>query len=602
MTIRAPIIIYKWGRQYLEGWPRDLRTWAWKPSANLRGQDQLPAGKQNYDLVPSQQPPEQIQLHSWQWSYNQNLIGKDRLPIGVVPGEPIYDLPPRAYEYHAQLRDWRWSYNLNLIGKDKLPVGEISTALPPAGPSPPVQTWLSTSTALTIAPPTPPVDLTKIFRGHLRSLPEQQQVVLTWFNATNIALTAQPVAKPFAQYDWSLTPAAFQPERTVAASYNKNLVGQDKLPTGEQVSDLTQRAPEYHVQLRAWTWSYNLNLIGKDRLPIGESVTDLTARPYEYHVQLRSWQWSYNLNLVGQDRLPFRQSDWPNPQPVQWYKEWQWSYNLNLVGQDRLPTGEIITDRPALLAPALFQTWITNASLALTTAPTFPRPPFNQFDWPLTPAAGQPAQSFTASYNRNLVGQDQLPNRQQDWQNPVPLQWYRDWSINLLESTLFVKTTPFAQYDWPVPVAPLRIDETFAASFNKNLIGQDRLPNRQQDWPLSLAAAQSVQTWIQSVNIGLLTPAGPLGSVFNQYTWPLTLAVQQPDRFVGASYNKNLIGQDRLPNRQADWPLPNRGPQQPDRGFSFFNPNYYPPTPPPPALGVPHNLHFHATLGRLKSF
>jgi hypothetical protein len=537
-----------------------LRSWTWSYNRNLVGKDRLPTGEQVYDLVPSQRPPEQIQLHSWQWSYNQNLIGKDRLP--------------------TRQQDW------------PLPI-----------PAPIVQGWISsTNLALTAAPT--PADTTHIRRPILRSLPDQLQPLLqTWIQSVNLELTtAAPVAKPFVQYDWPLTPAAFQPERTVAASYNKNLVGQDKLPTGEIVTDLTPRPYEHHVQLRAWTWSYNLNLVGKDRLPVGESVTDLTARPYEYHVQLRAWAWSYNLNLVAQDRLPFRQTDWPNPQPVQWYKEWQWSYNLNLVGQDRLPTGEIITDRPALLAPALFQTWITNASLALTTAPTFPRPPFNQFDWPLTPAAGQPAQSFTASYNRNLVGQDQLPNRQQDWQNPVPVQWYRDWSINLLESTLFVKTTPFAQYDWPVPVAPLRIDETFAASFNKNLIGQDRLPNRQQDWPLSLAAAQSVQTWIQSVNIGLLTPAGPLGSVFNQYSWPLTLAVQQPDRVVGASYNKNLIGQDRLPNRQADWPLPNRGPQQPDRGFSFFNPNYYPPTPPPPALGVPHNLHFHATLGRLKSF
>jgi hypothetical protein len=269
-----------------------------------------------------------------------------------------------------------------------------------------------------------------------------------------------------------------------------------------------------------------------------------------------------------------------------------------------LPAGQAVTDRPQLLPPALFQTWIQSVNLSLVTVPPLPRPPFNQFDWPVPIAAGQAAQSWASSYNQNLVGQDHLPVRQQDWQNPIPVQWYRDWSINLLQSTLFAPH-PFAQLDWPVPVAPPRLDQTFTASYNKNLVGQDRLPNRQQDWPLTQSATAAViQTWIQSVNLALLAPpvVGPLGVLSNQYDWPLTPPAPQPDRGVFVSFNKNLIGQDRLPSRQTDWPLPNRGPAQPDRGFSFFNPNYYPPTPPPPVTGLPHNLHFHATLGRLKSF
>jgi hypothetical protein len=305
---------------------------------------------------------------------------------------------------------------------------------------------------------------------------------------------------------------------------------------------------------------------------------------------------------------PFVQTDWPltpaSPQPERTIAA---SYNKNLIGQDKLPVGEVFSERPQLLAPALFQTWINTVNLALVTVPPLPRPPFNQFDWPLTPAAGQPAQSWASSYNQNLIGQDRLPVRQQDWQNPVPVQWYRDWSINLLQSTLFIVQRPFAQFDWPVSIAPPRLDQSFTASYNKNLIGQDRLPSgasfterpqlgpaqpersvtasynpnligqdklpsRQQDWPLTPSATAAViQTWIQAVNLALLHQppvVGPLGILCNQYAWP----------------------------------LPDRGPAQPDRGFSFFNPNYYPPTPPPPVTGLPHNLHFHATLGRLKSF
>jgi hypothetical protein len=548
----------------------------------------------------------------------------------------------------------------------------VFRSLPDQPAQQPALFWTCNLLQSTLAPaPTPTV-----FRGPLRSLPDQPPQLLQWQQPYNVVIY-QPAGLPPGENVSDLTPRPYDYHvqlRSWGWSYNLNLIGQDRLPVGEQIYDLApgQRPPE-QIQLHSWIWSYNLNLIGKDRLPAGKISVDLTPRAYEHHVQLRAWAWSYNLNLTGQDRLPFRQTDWPLPQPVQWYKEWQWSYNLNLIGQDqfpvrqqdwpiaptplwsrewvqnllettlsiqrpfaqtywpiplgpapitpswawsynlnligqdKLPTGAIVTERPQLLAPALFQTWINAVNLALVTVPPLPRPPFNQFDWPLTPAPQQPAQSWTAAYNKNLVGQDQLPIRQQDWQNPIPVQWYRDWSINLLQSTLIVARLPFNQFDWPVAVAPPRLDQSFAASYNKNLIGQDRLPagaifterpqlgpaqpdrgftasynrnligqdrlpNRQQDWPLTPAATAAViQTWIQAVNLALLHQppvVGPLGILFNQYAWP----------------------------------LPDRGPVQPDRGFGFFNPNYYPPTPPPPVTGLPHNLHFHATLGRLKSF
>jgi hypothetical protein len=320
-------------------------------------------------------------------------------------------------------------------------------------------------------------------------------------------------------------------------------------------------------------------------------------------------QWSAPNLVLLQPKNPFHQTDWPLPsRDPRDVRSWSWSYNLNLIGKDQLPVRQQDWPVPSAAVVAV-QTWIQSVNIALL-APAVVGPLgvlFNQYDWPLTPAPQQPAQTWTAAYNKNLIGQDQLPIRQQDWANPIPMQWYRDWSINLLQSTLAVARLPFNQFDWPVAVAPPRLDQSFAASYNKNLIGQDRLPagaifterpqlgpaqpdrgftasynrnligqdklpSRQQDWPLTPSATAAViQTWIQAVNFALLHQppvVGPLGILCNQYAWP----------------------------------LPDRGPAQPDRSFSFFNPNYYPPTPPPPVTGLPHNLHFHATLGRLKSF
>src|SRR6516164_9195889 len=120
----------------------------------------------------------------------------------------------------------------------------------------------------------PGPDGTKIFRPILKSLPDQP-----------------PPPNAFQSWTWS---------------YNLNLIGQDRLPTGEQIFDLvpSQKFPPEQVQLHSWRWSYNLNLIGKDRMLVGEQVYDLTPsqRPPE-QIQLHAWQWSYNLNLIGKDRM-----------------------------------------------------------------------------------------------------------------------------------------------------------------------------------------------------------------------------------------------------------------------------------------------------------
>lgn len=74
------------------------------------------------------------------------------------------------------------------------------------------------------------------------------------------------------------------------------------LPPGENVYDLPPRAVEFSPR-RSWEWSYNRNLIGQDRLPAGKQLYDLppSRNPPP---PVPTGIYSYNLNLIGQDRLP----------------------------------------------------------------------------------------------------------------------------------------------------------------------------------------------------------------------------------------------------------------------------------------------------------
>jgi hypothetical protein len=444
-----------------------LRSWQWSYNLSLIGKDRLPTGDQVYDLVPSQKPPEQVQLHSWTFSYNLNLRGKDQLPTG----EQVWELAPsQKPAEQPQLRSWTWSYNLNLIGQDRLPIGE--------------QIWERPT--LPIAP------------------------ALTWIQT----VAYEEIAKPFAQYDWPNATPPYRIEQTWAASYNLNLIGQDKLPTGEQISELP---PRDHLRLlQTWVQAVNLALTTAPPNIFAQARQQDWPTPRGAEPDWRrSWEFSYNKNLVGQDQLPFRQSDWPNPIPPALVKDWiqqtnialltqppallpyrrsyfdlpiagpqqpaqtwTWQYNLNLIGKDQLPIGAEITE----LAPSQ------------------------------KPAEQPQLRSWAWWYNQNLIGQDELPFRQSDWPLTPAAQRAADLAI-WIDRVKFWLLKPFAQTDWPNPTQPFRDPTlaTVARGYNLDLIGQDQLPNRQQDWPLSAAFTPTLlQTWIAATNFALLMPAVPL--------------------------------------------------------------------------------------------
>lgn len=273
------------------------------------------------------------------------------------------------------------------------------------------------------------------------------------------------------------------------------------------MGDLAPRAPLYAVRIHTdWRIGFTQNLLQSTLAPAiqpaGEQYTErLETGPIQ---PLRSWTWNYNLNLIGQDKLPFRQQDWP------------------LTPDIREPRTWLAGFRPDRIKP------------------------FNQQDWPVPIAPQQPALSWTASYNLNLIGQDRLPFRQQDWPLTPDVREPRTW----LQGFRADRIKPFNQQDWPVPIAPQQPAYSWTASYNLNLIGKDQLPFRQQDWPLT-PDIREARTWIQGFNIQAQVTAAP----FNQLDWPNPTAPQQPLYGMTASFNLNLIGQDKLPFRQTDWPI-----------------------------------------------
>jgi hypothetical protein len=384
-----------------------------------------------------EQPPPPNAFQSWTWSYNKNLIGRDKLPPGARVTET-----PRDYQRAQDLRTWTQSANPALITK-RSPFAQVDWPVPIAAAQPALWTQPYNVTLYTID------NFQR--RKAFRSLPPQPPLshFQTWIQTRSLALTA----RPFAQLDWPIPPRGVEPDyrRSWESSFNKNLTGQDQLPIRQQDWPVTQAFPSL---ARTWIQQTNVLLIGMAQ-PFGPFDWPNATVPTR-DVTLRTWASGYNQNLIGADRLPIRQQDWAVP--------------------------------PRIVEEV--RTWIDQVKRVLIQSV-----PFNQTDWrPPRPSFRDPTLvDFTASYNLNLIGQDQLPFRQQDW--PLTPAAARGAELSTwIDRTKFVLAglaEPFNQTDWRNPTPPFR-DPTlvgFTASYNLNLIGADQLPNRQQDWPLSSAHA-----------------------------------------------------------------------------------------------------------------
>jgi hypothetical protein len=482
--------------------------------------------------------------------YVQTYVGQtpnlDTIFRGPLKGLPEQPPPPNAFQ------SWTYSYNLNLIGQDRFPTGEQFWERPTLPIPPLAPTWIASGTF----PPMMAGALVGVtVRPPLKGLPEQppqllQQSVFQNLNVTTLRPTVVTFIKR--QSDW---PAPFAPQQPA----------------------------------QSWTASYNLNLIGQDRLPIGEQVWERPTLPI---LPALTWLEGPQYELIAK---PFAQTDWPNPTPAYRLEQtWAAAYNKNLIAQDAMVTGEQLSELPPRDFARVLQTWIQQTNLALLTQPPILNVTIGKyFDRPQL--AVPPAQSWEFAYNKNLIGQDQLPTRQQDWPNPIPPALVKDWiqSTNLALLTQPPALLPYHRTHVDLPIAgPQQSAQTWIASYNLNLIGkdqlpigaglvelapaqkppeqvqlhswawwynlnlvaQDQLPFRQSDWPLTPAAqrAADLATWIDRAKFWLL------GTPVNQTYWPNpTQPFRDPSlASFGRGYNLDLIGQDRLPTRQSDWPNP----------------------------------------------
>jgi len=540
-TIGGPFNQYDWQLSPAHYTDRTDRFWALQAQSTW-----IPLLETNKEFRPPlrglpDQPPPPNAFQSWTWSYNQNLIGQDRMIVGaqrteLAPGQLPYDL--------TRLFTWQWGLNLPLYylatSRNLNLVGVIADDLPPAFsiPRPIDPTWLASYNKNLVGQDQMVTGEQVTDRPTLPTLP-----ALSYTFQFQALLTA---IRPFNQFDWPTPISAPRLDQTWTWRYNLNLIGQDKLPFAQH--DWPLPIPPWRLDQY---WQQTFYFLGnvdfstnKQFRGIWRSLPDQPAQP----LQQQSAFPNYLLLQPPVVTYIIRQSDWPNPtQPYRIDQTWAASYNLNLIGQDRMIAGARSTELPPRDFARLFQTWINTVSLALVTAP----PDLNQqvhiFDYP-NPRGAEPdwRRSWEFSYNRNLIGQDQLPFRQQDWPlTPVP-QRAAEW----IQQTALVLTAvqrPFVQSDWPLPQVP----------------------------------QGAIQTWINT--IGLALTAKP----FNQQDWPNPTPFARDPTLstIAASYNRNLIGQDRLPNRQQDWPLPAPAPQPLLQimvaGKPFF---LVPPQPLPPGV------------------
>jgi hypothetical protein len=556
--------------------PRPDETWAAWYNLNLIGQDRLPTGKQVFDRTPIGYPP---QVPSWAAFIFD-------LEVQIPVGEHFYDRTPTGYP--PQVPSWAFSYELNLIGKDQLPTGkQVSdrpspviwfrdwsinlneTTLAPAARAPfaqydwPLfrsyprldQTWIETPVITTVGP---------LSSNDWQVPPSMVAPLLPVFVSAGLQSAAVTVvAAPFNQDDWPLPQVQPRRDQTWAFSYGLNLIGQDKLPTGEQFSDRPQPPPWY----RDWTLDLQLSTLFAGT-PTAQRDWPL---PQAQPRRDQTWTFSYDLNLIGKDQLPTGEQFSERPPPVNWYRDWalnlqettlfvittpigenfserppigfppqvpSWtfSYDLNLIGKDQLLVGEQVYDRPQ--PPPWYRDWALDLQLTTLSAGT----PTAQRDWPLPRTWPRLDQTWSFSYDLNLIGKDRLPTGEQVSDRPPPVNWYRDWSVNL-QLTPFTTTVQFPPgelvFDRP-PVPPWYRD--WSQNLQEIMPVVTYMPSRVVEHTTPTPYSRLEQTWIQ-FPIKIATVVPPVGSfiylppsgnvpLFETWEW---------------RYNLNLIGKDQLP-------------------------------------------------------
>jgi hypothetical protein len=322
------------------------------------------------------------------------------------------------------------------------------------------------------------------------------------------------------------------------------MLGRDRLPIRQQDWPPPQRVTWY----RDWELSLlQSTLTPAAALPFNQDDWQLPRTPQPIN---QTWTWN-QVPMLGRDLLPFNQNDWPTPRRIIWYRDWSANLLETTLAVTQAPVRQ--QDWPLsipLPRQAVTVTWSFNFAL------TFVAPvvrPFNQYNWPLPQVPKPIDQAFWSSgllQSTLTPAAVSMPVRVV-WPAPPRPVWYRDWSVNLLQSTLAAPPVvrPFNQYDWPLPRAPKRIDETWTSW---NIYAPSFMPGPAETGVFAPPPPQAI-TWTANLLQSTLAPA--VAKPFAQFDWPLP----KSPRPIEQTWNWNqvaMLGRDKLPVRQQDWPLP----------------------------------------------
>ena len=316
---------------------------------------------------------------------------------------------------------------------------------------------------------------------------------------------------------WEIDPTQTGISAQFGVQFNINLFPPPppQIPPGEG----HYNRPDPIYWSNTWTQSLVLTTLrSQDKMTVGKQHTE---RPPPV-----DWRAGQTLSLVlstlrSQDAMNPGEQRFELP-PIghiypQQLRTWLHSYNLNLIGKDRMTVGKQLTDLP-----------------------------------PRDHQRTEQLRTWTFTFNPNLVGQDFFPpGRVQHTTRPDPVQWYQNWTLNLLQSTLTpAEARPFGPFDWPLPEIADQPQRSYQFTFNLNLIAQDFFPpgERVTDLPpRDYDRTNQLRTWLHSYNLNLIGKDFMTAGDQLYDLPPRGHERQDQQRTWLWNYNLNLIGQDFFP-------------------------------------------------------
>src|SRR6516225_4386762 len=141
--------------------------------------------------------------------------------------------------------------------------------------------------------------------------------------------------------DQPFPPNAFQ---SWTSSYNLNLRGKDKLPVGDQVTELVPRPAQ---RLTDYTWLQSTTALGFPVAPVTNAIfrdyfrglPEQPPQPLLQQSTFAAYAALYTITAALPVPLAKQITDLPQ-QPWRLDQAWTQSYNKNLIGQDAMLVGE----------------------------------------------------------------------------------------------------------------------------------------------------------------------------------------------------------------------------------------------------------------------